>query len=400
MAAQQSIDRVMVATKRKKKTDTVVLNDQLPPLKHGEIRLSVDKAGLSTNNMFYAQMGDAPLLKFFAVYPIKGQKELANVPAWGLATVIESANPDFQVGERYRGFLHMSNVVQMKAKKTKDGFVAYGDGREKLVKAYNVFHKVNESPDSPFAGDGAKADLAMSSAPSALSGYVIYELLRMKDFYDGNSVVLTSASSKLSLATAVFLQKDKQQGRIKKVIAYTGSKNKSFIESTGLFDLVLTYDQTLPSDSDLKHVMIDVAGDATIFKKNKKVITKALAVGGTHSSAKSSTFTAFGPSGIVKMITGMAAPKAIANWFDDHLNPKLEMFFAPSVMADLTSSLGKQQFDKQCEDALGQFVDAAIDKGWIEVNRCEDTDAVRQAYSRIFRGEVPPSEAVIFSLAS
>lgn len=399
MAEHQSIDRVMIATKRKRKTETVVLNDQLPPLQNGEIRISVDKAGLSTNNMFYAQMGDAPMLKFFAVYPINDQKELANVPAWGLGTVIESANPDFAVGERYRGFLHMSNVVQMKAKKNKDGFVAYGNGREKLVKAYNVFQKINETPDSPFTGDSDKADLAMASAPGALSGYVIYELLRMKNFYGGNSVVLTSASSKLSLATAVFLQKEKQQGKIDKVIAYTGSGNVEFIQSTGLFDLVLTYDQKLPEDKSLKHVMIDVAGDATIFKKNKKQIVKALAVGGTHSSARSSTFTAFGPSGIVKMVTGMAAPKAVANWFDDHLNPKLEMFFAPSVMTELTNRLGKQQFDKQCEDALGQFVDAAIDNKWINVNRCEDTNSIRTAYKRIFRGEVPPSESIIFSLA-
>ena len=392
--------RIMVATKRKRKKETVVLRDELPALQKGEVRIAVDKFGLSTNNVFYAQMGEAPLLKFFHVYPLEKHKDLVNVPAWGLGTIIESENPEFNVGERYRGFFHMTNVVQMKAKRSSDGLVAIGGSRDKLNKAYNRFVRVSDGPTSPFTGGGSKPDLAMIAAPGALSGFVIYELLRMKNYYGGNSVVLTSASSKLSLATAVCLQEARANGTIKKVIGYTSAANAEFVQSTGLFDGVLTYDQSLSSNKELQFVMIDVAGDAAIFQRNKKHLKKALAVGGTHSNAKASTFAAFGPSGLAKMVSGMMAPKSIACWVDSKLNPKLEMFFAPSVMAVLMDKFGKEEFEKMGDAALNKFVIAAIDNGWISVVRGDEPEAIQASYDRVFRGKLPPSEAVILSLAN
>lgn len=198
--------RTMVATVRKNKRETIILHDELPPLQPDEIRMRVDRVGLSANNMFYAQMGEAPFLKFFHVYPIEGHEALANMPAWGSATVIESENPQFKVGEQFRGFLHLTNVVQMKAERTEDGFRAYGGNRDKLNSAYNLFTSVADNADSAFHGDGAQADLAMVSAPGALSGFMLCELMRSKNFYGGDAVVLTSASSKLSMATAFLLR--------------------------------------------------------------------------------------------------------------------------------------------------------------------------------------------------
>lgn len=390
--------RILIATQKANVKETVVLEDELPPLQDGEIRMSVDKVGLSTNNLFYAQMGNAPFLKFFAVYPLPSHEDLVVVPAWGMATITESKNAEFSAGEKFRGFLHMTNVVQMKAKRSEDGFIAYGGNRDKLNSAYNGFIQVNDAPSSPFKGEGAKSDLAMTAAPGALSGYILYELLKMNDMYKGDRIVFTSASSKLSLAIAVLLKEERAKGRVK-VIGYTGDANKSFIESTGYFDEVLTYDQPLPSGNGKKHVMVDVAGDARILKQNKKSIIKALAVGGTHSNAKSSTFTAFGPSGIVKMILGMASPNGFGGKIANKLNPTLEMFFAPTVMSELKSRWGKETFDQKCEEALGTFVNAAIDNKWIEVNRLEDLDGIQASYKRIFTGKLPPSEAIILSMA-
>ena len=92
MSAPESLpaSRVMLAVRRARVADTVVLRDSLPPLEDGEIRLGVDAVGLSSNNLFYAQMGDAPVFRFYAVYPLPAHKELANVPAWGVGTVIAS----------------------------------------------------------------------------------------------------------------------------------------------------------------------------------------------------------------------------------------------------------------------------------------------------------------------
>lgn len=390
--------RTMIATFRKNKAETVVLHDELPALQQGEIRMRVDKVGLSANNNFYAQMGEAPFLKFFAVYPVAHRPDLANVPAWGTATIVESNHPDFAVGEQYRGFLHMSNVVQMKAKRTAEGFVASGGNRDKLNKAYNGFIRVKDSKASPFAGSGPRADLATIAAPGALSGLLLCELLRMNRFYGANSIVLTSASSKLSLATAFLLKAEREQGTITRIIGYSAAKNAPFVRATGLFDDVLTYEEDLPTDPTLKPVFIDVAGDATVYRRIQKRLAKALAVGGTHSKAKASTFTAFSPGGIVKMVGSMVAPPSVATWLDRHLDPTLEMFFAPTVMTQLVARWGRATLDERCDAALAQFVDAALEHGWIKIVRAEATSAIQAEYRRIVEGTVPPSEAIIVSL--
>lgn len=398
MQANDSAKRMMIATKRLRKTETAVLEDELPPLQSGEIRLRVDKVGLSTNNVFYAQMGDAPLLKFFSVYPLT-HDGYVNVPAWGIATVIASNNSDFEAGERYRGFLHMTNVVQMKARKTSDGFTAYGHGRDKLTKAYNKFVKIEDSASSPFFGDSPKANLAMAAAPSALSGFIIYELLKAKDFFRADSVIITSASAKISLAVAVFLQRERRAGNIKQLIGYTSRKNAEFVQSTDLYDEVMTYDQDLRSEEGLNHLMIDIAGDAALITRNKKALIKALAVGATHSKAKKSTFAAFGPTAYLKMGADMMAPQFIGQWVDKKLNPKIELFFAPTVMTKLIGLMGKATFNKKSDEALAEFAGAMIDNGWMSIDRCENAESTQAAYTAIFEGNSSPSKAVVVSLS-
>jgi len=394
-----TVERIMVTTLRKDKAETVVLHDTLPALERDEIRMRVDRVGLSANNMFYAQMGEAPFLKFFAVYPVPQRPELANVPAWGVATIVESNHRDFAVGEQYRGFLHMTNVVQMKARRTADGFVAYGGNRDKLNKAYNGFVKVNDSKTSPSGVTGSRAELATIVMPGALSGFLLCELLRSHGFYGGNSVVLTSASSKLSLATAFLLKHERAAGKLGRIIGYSSKNNVEFVRSTGLFDDVLTYEQDLPSDPTLKPVFIDVAGDATIYRRIQKRLAKGLAVGGTHTKAKASTFTAFSPSSILKLVGSMLAPPPVAKWLDKHLNPTLEMFFAPTVMSELIARWGRSEFDEKCDAALLSFVDAALAHAWIKIVRAESPAAIQSEYRRIVEGSVPPSEAIILSLA-
>lgn len=396
-----TIPRIMIATVRDDFKKTEVLRDELPALEENEIRLRVDKVGLSANNLFYAQMGEAPFLKFFAVYPLEDEhKHLANVPAWGVATITESENADFAVGEQYRGFLHMTNVVQMKARRTSEGMEAYGGKRDKINQAYNRFSQVPDNGSSPFSGSGAKPDLAMTSAPGAGSGFIIYELLKKQNFYGGNSVVLTSASSKLSLATALLLREDRDNGTIDRVIGYTSEGNKEFVTSTGLYDEVVTYDASPAADANTKHVLIDVAGDAKIYKRIKDQLIKGLAVGGTHADAEASTFTSFSPSGFLKMFIDMIAPQPIKNWASRSLSPPLEMFFAPTVITELLARWGQEEMNERSNAALTRFVDAAIDGDWIQVDRSESLEAIQSAYRRIVSGEVPPSEAVILSLVA
>lgn len=389
----------MLATVRDDIEKTEILRDTLPSLQAQEVRMQVDKVGLSANNLFYLQMGEAPFLKFFSVYPLdKEYKHLANMPAWGIATVIESENDDIAIGQRFTGFLQMTNIVQMKARRTAEGFTAFGGQRDKLNQAYNGFTEVSDKRGSPIAGSGEKADLAMIASPGALSGFILFELLAMNNLYGGNSIVLTSASSKLSLATALLLQKLRESGTIDRIVGYTSQHNLEFVTGTGLYDDVLTFDQSLPNTEGSRHVLIDVAGDASVYKENRGSIVKALAVGGTHGGAEASTFTSFGPSGFLKMFIDMVGPKPMKQWANRRLNPTLEMFFAPTVINMLLDRWGKDEMDRRSDAALKQFVDAAIDGNWITVTRAADLESIQSAYQRVISGRIAPSEAVIISL--
>ena len=94
----------------------------------------------------------------------------------------------------------------------------------------------------------------------------------------------------------------------------------------------------------------------------------------------------------------MVGPKVAKRWASRRLNPRLEMFFAPTVINELLARWGQEEMDQKSDAALQQFVDAAIDRGWISVTRSEDINAIQSTYKRIVSGQVPPSEAVIISL--
>ena len=93
------------------------------------------------------------------------------------------------------------------------------------------------------------------------------------------------------------------------------------------------------------------------------------------------------------------APAPVVRWLDKHLHPPLEMFFAPSVLTQLIELWGSDELDAKCEAALSEFVDAAIDNRWIAVVRAEQPAAIQSEYLRIVEGTVPPSEAVLVTLA-
>ena len=389
--------RVTVATRRDRKSETCVLDETLPALREGEVRLRVDKVGLSANNVFYAQMAEAPFLKFASAYPVAGRPELMHVPAWGIGTVTASENPDVSVGQRFRGFLHLASAVQLGVRKTADGLIASDPHRRGLVRAYNTLVEVPPAGSS-LSGEDERADLALSSAPSALSGYILAELLQQKTFYGADAVAITSASSKIALSLALCLAPNRAMGT--RVIGYTSASNASFVRATGLYDDVVLYDQPLPGPLSRQHVLVDVAGDVSSLRLNRDRIVKALAVGGTQGSTRTSTFAAFRPSGLLKLAAALSGSARFEAWAERTLHPQLEMFFAPTVMADLIRRHGKAEFDRRCDAALGAFADHMVTGGHIRVLRCESPAAVQAAYRRVFEGGVLPSEAILVALAA
>ena len=70
------------------------------PLTAGQIRLTIDRFAFTSNNISYAQAGDA--LNYWAFFP--APEGFGSIPVWGFATVVESELDDLPTGEIIWGY--------------------------------------------------------------------------------------------------------------------------------------------------------------------------------------------------------------------------------------------------------------------------------------------------------
>jgi NADPH:quinone reductase-like Zn-dependent oxidoreductase len=377
----------VIAREKENREKTKVIHPGVSnTLAENEIRLRVDKLGLTANNKFYMDFGEQPSFHFNAAYPT-GDETLVNIPAWGLATVIESNVPDVPVGQTYRGFLQLADTIQFPVTPSENG--GFNVVRDKVHVAYNSFVKVSSALAS---ANDTESDIALVTWPGFVTGYGLCQQLVRRQYYGASTVILTSASSKVSLAASYFL---KQQGNVPvKIIGYTSASNKDFCIQTGLYDDVVTYDDTLETNE--KCVLIDVAGNGSLYHRLQPKLIKVLAVGNSNDiSEESSTFKQFSWIGTMKLIMTFMG---MSNWFRSWLNPQLELFFVFDIMQELKQELGQAKLDVQMDAAMKEFVDAIITNKWMTVRTCDSLESIQQAHVDICKGNVKPSEAVVVDM--
>src|SRR5437868_5612207 len=73
--------------------------------------LRVDGFALTTNNVFYAEFGDA--LSYWNFFPLE-EAGWGCIPAWGYATVVNSDVEGVAVGQRYFGYVPMASELTVK----------------------------------------------------------------------------------------------------------------------------------------------------------------------------------------------------------------------------------------------------------------------------------------------
>jgi len=88
-----------------RKTKIVELAE--PTLSDGEVLVSVDKFGLTANNVSYAVSGKS--IGYWGYYPAKDN--WGKVPVWAMADIVESKCEGVVAGERIWGFFPMASHV-------------------------------------------------------------------------------------------------------------------------------------------------------------------------------------------------------------------------------------------------------------------------------------------------
>jgi len=307
---------------------------------------------------------------------------------------------DVKVGTRYLAQLPIGDSVSFKgAKVDPDKHNALIIERSGVLAAYNVFQKWD------YSDGNINEDLALACFPGIITGYGLNFNLRHNDYYGADAVVLTAASSKVSLALAIYLRHNSEEypSTNKKIIGYTSESNKEFCQKTGLYDEVLGYEDTLkPLTGATKSsfVVIDTSGKGSVYEQNSKEdnvkIVKLLSVGNASGTPdKQSTGSSFSIVSTFKLILGiLGAPRFLLSW----LNPTLEIYFIALDLDELNALWGKDKA-KATQDEYTKIFCGVVDKNkWISVRTCDTEESIQQGFSDICQGNVPPSETLVLEM--
>jgi hypothetical protein len=197
------------------------------PPRAGEVLFTVERFGLSANNVTYAALGDA--LRYWDLFP--AEPGWGRIPVWGYLRVRSSRVPGVETGCRAFGLCPMATEVTLRPVRAGQATFTEGSaGRSQLAGAYNVYSWADDA--APDAGDAALVLRPVFWLSFTLDDHLSRQVPRARP------VIVTSASSKAALGLAHLLTR-----RGVPVTGLTSARHYPFTAGLGLYDRVLPYDR-------------------------------------------------------------------------------------------------------------------------------------------------------------
>ncbi len=336
-----------------------------PALADGEIRLAIDKFGLTANNVTYGLTGD--MIGYWKFYPAEG--DWGKVPVWGFADVIESRCAGIAVGERIWGFLPMATQVVLQPGKIEPArFKDFAAHRRALPGLYNEYHRTDNDPPLLKQMEDARCLLF----PLFATSFILYDYLVAHDFFGAEQVLIGSASSKTGFGLAHLLHHD--PSCTQRVIGLTSPGNVGFVQRLQVCDEVVAYPDLGRLDASRSVAFIDMAGSGALIEAVHHhfgdKVKESCIVGATHWEADRHTGKVPG-----------ARPT---------------LFFAPSHIARREKEWGPGMALSKGFAASMQIARSVADQ--IEIVHARGASAVEQQYLALVNNEVPPSRGLMLSM--
>ena len=348
------------------RAEVVELDTQ--PLPDGAVRLKIESFAVTANNITYAVIGDR--FGYWNFFPAESgpDRNWGIVPMWGHAVVEESAHDGFKTGERVYGYLPMAtHLIVLPGKVTKHSFIDSAPHRQPMSPIYNQYSRLGADPEH----NPDKERERMIFGPLFKTGFLIESMFRRERWNGAEAVIVTSASSKTAMGLAS-VAKDRSPD-IRR-IGLTSPGNVSFVEQTGLYDQVHSYDDVGKLDNHAS-VSVDFAGSAEVLRNIHEKLGDALKysclVGATHIEARN--------SGDAKL----SGPEPI-------------LFFAPDHAVAAVKELGPQEFGRQIAESWSNFLDEV--DGTVDMDVRHGIDAAHHAYLTMLAGDVDPARGVVIVL--
>ena len=333
----------------------------------GQVLFRVDRFAFTANNISYAMAGD--MLKYWNFFPVRDEngKNWGRIPTMGFGDVIASTHDDVAVGTRCFGFYPMSKYLVIEPSSANPASIVDGVAhRSDLAPFYNQYSPVRE--DALYSSDREDELLLMRGL--FMTSFLSEDFMADSDLYGAKSVIISSASSKTSIALAFMVSRKAQA----KAIGLTSERNLDFVKGLGFYDQVIPYDQIDSLPADQPAVFVDMAGNTEVSRAVHEHLGVNLKysqrIGGTH-------WDAGGGDG-------------------DIPGPQREFFFAPAQAQKRMADWGPQGFQQRLGASWKEFQDAS--SAWLRIERAYGRAAVERVYQATLAGSASPEQGNVLSL--
>lgn len=332
-------------------------------LSAGQVLFRVDRFAFTANNISYALSGD--MIGYWRFFPT--EEGWGRIPAMGFADVIASTHPDVEEGTRCFGFYPMSRYLVIEpGQVTKTNITDGVAHRADIAAVYNQYSPVGN--DAMYSAEHEDQMLLMRGL--FMTSFLCDDMLADNDHYGAKSLLITSASSKTSIALGFLVTR---AGAVK-AVGLTSQRNLEFVKSLGCYDQVIPYEELTSLPANQPVVMVDMAGNAELksalhhhFGDDMKY---SCSVGATHWNA-----------------TGGG---------EDLPGAKPEFFFAPGQIAKRSQEWGAAGLQQRMGASWEAFRDSS--EAWLKVVRGYGRAAVERVFLDTLDAKTPPSEGQVISL--
>jgi hypothetical protein len=321
----------------------------------GEVLFTVERFGLSANNITYAALGDT--LRYWELFP--AEPGWGRIPVWGYLRVRSSRVPGIEAGHRAFGLCPMATEVTLRPARAGDATFAEGSAhRSGLASAYNVYSWADDATSGT-------DDVALVLRPVSWLSFTLDDHLS-RQVPGPRPVIVTSASSKAALGLAYLLTR-----RGVPVTGLTSARHYPFTASLGLYDQVVPYDraETLPAGG---AVLADIAGNKALRDRiggDAARPAQVVVAGLTHLDAAG---TPGGRPGVG--------------------------FFVPDEIRARAREWGWPDLEQRFQAALDGFTRSA--RSWLDVVRHQGLDSAGELYQAMLAGQTgSPADAHVVDLA-
>lgn len=345
---------------------TKIVETEQEALEDGQIRVAIDKMGLTANNVSYAVSGEA--IGYWKYFPAEG--EWGKVPGWAMGDVVESRSDSISAGERLYGFFPMASEVVLQPGHVADDFFLDGaPHRAELPALYNQYRRTQGEP----AFLKSLEDERCLLFPLFVTSFVLYDYLIDNAFFGAKQVVVGSVSSKTGFGLAHLLKNDPRVSQ--KIVGLTSARNVNFVESLNCCDQVVTYGDEGEIDPGLATAWVDMSGDGPLTGKLHHLL---------------------GGNMVESCIVGATHWEAERKRDEDLPGAKPSFFFAPGHIAKRDAEWGQGEIWRRGSEAGAEIAKSVSDQ--ISVERVADADNVAAIWCDMLDNKVAPTRGIMISV--